>query len=718
MKIFSVVFFLFLIPFSVRANEARTPVLIIPGVLGTEIKNTDGELIWADTLKMVNPFNSDDFMDPLLLDDYLHTKENLIIGEILKKKSFGTINFDYSQGLIEQFEQQGYTEGVDLFTFPYDWRYGVTGLGADGKAVNVEALKGQIEYILKQTESGQSAGKVDVVAHSTGGLIVKQYVYDYQSTHGIGKVVMVGVPHEGSPKAFKVFVVGDNFGIPGLSAKQMKKLALNMPVVYDLTASENSFGGRFMHIHNPLAEDPDLVDVRPTYDEAVMQLHNLGLLNFNALFASQEMHKRLDTTSFTGFKFRKLVDAYSIFGCASPTFGSFTMTIHKHAEPDFDFPKLVSGDGTVPQESGGALTVDVGKLFWAPKASHGKMMSADGIRQHIVNIITGSSLDVSGKVLNSQEFNADHRVCDLKKGRWWQIFSPVNIEAIDSEGNRTGVIGADSIQNDIPGADLQIFGDHKYLYVPTESGQAYTVNLSGTGSGSFTFKDLIMENGLSVGEQVYADIPVTEKFSGQVRIEEGEALLDLDFDGDGEVDQSLTPDSPTPNPPAPEVIKEETDEPEESPELPDAGGPSGTTSSGSSYVYTYVETRPGKVLAAVRIADGTLVLDSSDNRTVYMIGNNGKKYGFTSENVFKSFGFDFGNLISHDLSSVELGGTIDSSDQAHPDGSLVRETNTIWFLKEGQRHGIPSMTVFRERGFDFKNVVPMNVHDRFLPEVI
>lgn len=53
-----------------KIQPARTPVLIVPGVLGTEMKKGD-EILWASVLRMVNPSNSDSFMDPLGLNQDL-----------------------------------------------------------------------------------------------------------------------------------------------------------------------------------------------------------------------------------------------------------------------------------------------------------------------------------------------------------------------------------------------------------------------------------------------------------------------------------------------------------------------------------------------------------------------------------------------------------------------------------------------------------------------
>ncbi|MBL8031580.1 MAG: hypothetical protein JNK33_04640, partial [Candidatus Doudnabacteria bacterium] len=174
----------------------KTPVLIVPGVLGTNIgKGVDK--LWLDIDHNLSDIG-DQFMDPLQFkSDLTPLDTSLTIDEVVRKPS---VLFDYTEGLIQEFIGQGYVENQDLFTFPYDWRYGVSGKDGNGVVVNEEALKQKVQAIRTQTGSD----KVDVVAHSTGGLLVKRYVQDHPASHHIGKAVFVGVPNTGAPKAVKV----------------------------------------------------------------------------------------------------------------------------------------------------------------------------------------------------------------------------------------------------------------------------------------------------------------------------------------------------------------------------------------------------------------------------------------------------------------------------------------------------------------------------------
>jgi hypothetical protein len=114
--------------------------------------------------------------------------------------------------------------------------------------------------------------------------------------------------------------------------------------------------------------------------------------------------------------------------------------------------------------------------------------------------------------------------------------------------------------------------------------------------------------------------------------------------------------------------------------------------------------------------EGTLVLDASDGRTVYMIGTGATKRGFVSAAVFTALGYSFAGLPKINLSDYPVGAVIGSSTEAHPDGSLVFQGKTIWWLRNNQKTGFETMAVFNTYGFSVKKVLVGNAADFALPE--
>jgi pimeloyl-ACP methyl ester carboxylesterase len=446
--------------------------------------------------------------------------------------------FNYTEDLIHQFNVEGYIQGSGtdstLFTFPYDWRYGASGL-INSTTTNTDLLKQKIQDIMAQTGSD----KVDVIAHSTGGLLVKKYVLENPTSHHINKAVLVGVPNLGSPKAYKALINGDNFGVTGLEDAEMKKIAQNMPIVYDLAPSQEYYNqaGSFFQIHNPFGALGQ-IDTDLDYAGTIQELNNKKLINSQAQINSQNLH----TAEFDNYDMRNNgVDLYNIVGCKSATFGKFTEVVQKFSAPSYDFPKTTTGDGTVPLLSAQTVPADPNKVFFVPKADHGKMPSQDGIRQQIVNLISGSSLSTNGKILEHDAVQNNPGLCQIK-GEQIKIKSPVSINITDQNGNISGLAEDGSIQNEIPGADFEIWGEHKYVFLPTDEGQTYTINLKGTGAGTFTLDDESIVGDQTIQTQVFSNLPVTTDLTGQVNLGTTTTLT-LDNNGDGTNDATVSPSS-------------------------------------------------------------------------------------------------------------------------------------------------------------------------------
>ncbi len=510
----------------------RTPVLIVPGVLGTEIikPTDDGPLkLWLDIAHNLTDIG-DQFMDPLQFNSGLEpVDDTLVLGEVIRRKSVSEdfVLFNYSEGIITQLVSQGYIENEDLFLFPYDWRYGVN----DG---NVASLKQKIEDILLQTGSED----LDIVAHSTGGLLIKKYIKENETSHHVGKAVFVGVPNAGAPKAIKALVEGDSFGVMVLAQSEMKKIAKNLPVVYDLSPSEFYYDVNrgYVKIIEQVSSAfrSRVLDFEETKDYL---LEDYGL-NRTAFLNAHNLHSR----DFDMYDMRNAgVDLYAINGCKAGTIGAIvevrTRTI---LGTSFNSPIQVDGDGTVPFGSSTLLPINPENKYYALKASHAEMMSQEGTRQQILNILTGSALstmDEDGKDLITQDISK----CGLN-GRIISIYSPLSIDVTDEDGNHSGFsTETNSIENKIPNASYEVMGDHKFVYLPEDDGQVYTVSIKGTGEGTFTLTDASIGNNLMTGMKVFKNIPVSTSLSGIVNLL-GTTTLSIDTDGDTTHDKTLYPD--------------------------------------------------------------------------------------------------------------------------------------------------------------------------------
>jgi len=507
---------------------ARNPVLIVPGVLGTEIFKGSEEL-WLNSLKTVVDIG-DQFLDPLQFNTDLTPSDlNLSLGNVIREKGISSFTLNYTKNLITELENQGYILDTDLFLFPYDWRYGV-------QQNNIDALKQRIAGILAFTD----AEKVDVIAHSTGGLLVKKYVMNSPSSHNIDRAVFVGVPNTGAPKAIKALLTGDHFGNPFLALSEMKKIAKNLPVVYDLSPSKQYYdrkGSYVSILNNPLFGSDTTTDL--SFDETNNFLINDHGMNSQAISNADSLH----SSSFDDYDLRTSgIDLYSVVGCKAGTIGKIT-----ERRSGTVFGTIVDyligetpGDGTVPLESATNLPIDPSHKYYSLIANHASMMTQEGSRQQIVNIIAGSSL-------TTPNITQDVSECELN-GKAIEIFSPLSIDVIDQQGNHSGLDDDGNIFNDIPNADFEVMEDHKFVYLPTDEGQQYTINLKGTGAGTFTLRSSDITSNEVANTETFSDVPVTTSLKGNLDLENSQLVLDTN--GDGATDETIAPDGTEPAEPS------------------------------------------------------------------------------------------------------------------------------------------------------------------------
>lgn len=798
---------------------SKTPVLIVPGIMGTEIFK-DSELLWPDVKRMLLSVG-DSFMDPLAFkEDGNPLDTSLQIRNVLAKPA---IKFDYAKELMDDFQSQNYTLGTNLFLFPYDWRRDLddTAVKAD-PALKNPSLKQTIDKILSDT----GASKIDIVAHSQGGLVVKRLLYDlpaYQSK--INKLVFVGTPHLGAPKAAKALLYGDSFGVDflglGLAPEEIKKIGLNMPAVYQLLPSAEYFN----HTLGYLGTDESVNQSSPVphivtknFSQSQQFLKD-SALNGNLADAGAAFHKSdYDNFNFSGSG----IEAYNLIGCQSATIGKIVTF-----GPDSFQLLPTAGDGTVPAVSASNLSGVQTFYSLTTDDLHGTMLTHDGTRQKIINLITGSSL-ATGKITTNA---AD---CHFQ-GQQISVHSPLDLSIHDELGNHTGPQPDGTLEFGVPGVTYDTIGTDKFIFLPP--GHTYTINLSGTGAGTATVEVRSFDNEQTLRTETFSNFPVTTQLQGSLQINAGLSALSLDTDGNGTTDQTLQPDrivaaddtvvsAPTASPPAgtyssaqavvlsapannvihftldgsapscasspifssalnisatqtlkavscyqtlassvssfsytinpppappssggggggrnydayplPEPArpaaaaqtpKAESQTPPKSLVAPAIQAPPSNNSPVASLPQPPNPPAEGKVLGVSiqapashsnsnPVQDGTLVLDTSDGRTIYMLGRGGIKRGFTTPQALFKFGYTFSQALPFDASQYPEGVPIKEIDTVHPDGSLLIHDGVVWWLNFGKLNAFPSPEVFTAYGFDFRNVVPTLPADLALP---
>ncbi|MBL9170912.1 MAG: alpha/beta fold hydrolase [Verrucomicrobiales bacterium] len=183
------------------------PVIFIPGIAGSRLigngetgANGNGEYLWPSlgaqdirALNLLGPVN--DVRAVAILREYVTGLLSTVVvyGPLIEYLTgpLGYVEFDlqeHPERMTSNFLlEQTWSQKPTLFTFPYDWRR--------ANASHVTTLRQYISNI----RALHDGARVDVIAHSMGGLVLRQYVLAHPED--IGKVVTIGTPFWGSPMA-------------------------------------------------------------------------------------------------------------------------------------------------------------------------------------------------------------------------------------------------------------------------------------------------------------------------------------------------------------------------------------------------------------------------------------------------------------------------------------------------------------------------------------
>lgn len=219
-----------------------TPVILIPGLFGSKLrKRSTGVEVWPGAW---NRIVFDDYgdlalrFDPTTLQVERDDLEAFDLAEVVLGRKF------YASIVSTLVDFGGYVRGTPgtaakrgerrYYLFPYDWRQD-----------NVEQAEG-LERLIEQIRSdyGDPHLRVDIVAHSMGGLVARYYLRygptdvlngmpSLISLYGakrVRKLILLGAPNFGTVSALHGYIAGEQIGL-----KRMRPEVLaTMPSGYQL----------------------------------------------------------------------------------------------------------------------------------------------------------------------------------------------------------------------------------------------------------------------------------------------------------------------------------------------------------------------------------------------------------------------------------------------------------------------------------------------------
>ena len=233
------------------AQMGKPPVIIIPGLIGSELINKEtGETVWFDLSRS----KVDDLRLPIS-PNLAANKDNLVAGDILRNikylkflpeteiyqsiASSLKIPGSYEEGNWDTPTANGFQD--TYYVFPYDWRRdNVENARLLMKRINALKIK------LKRPNL-----KFNIVAHSMGGLIARyaamygdrdlpagtrRIVPTWAGAKSINKIFLVGTPNEGSVPSLSGLLNG--YGITRINLPFVQSITkfdmFTIPAIYQI----------------------------------------------------------------------------------------------------------------------------------------------------------------------------------------------------------------------------------------------------------------------------------------------------------------------------------------------------------------------------------------------------------------------------------------------------------------------------------------------------
>jgi len=510
-----------------EAPERKTPVIIIPGIMGTELYDDEAnELIWLDPSRTF--ILKDYYLLRLLLQKdgiFPHRKNRcysdfswecnswlncpllnlcalpgpdccvtggrrIRVGAITNIEECCFLEgFTAYKDLVRFLERNGYEFNKNLFLFGYDWRVDIGGENQGEKA----AINGLHNTI--QSLTPNCGDKVNIIAHSMGGLLTRTYLKEYPDDHKIDTVIYMGTPHQGAPKAYSVLRWADKF-VPKINRHTLSFISQNFPSVYQLLPRS-----KFL-----INKDGKLESI----EESFGSLSNQGLVT-----RANAFHQNIQN-------FNPIERSFAINGSGQYTLAYFRINNKGDVEV---FPNIW-GDGTVPSYSSSEF-LNTQNFF--VNGEHQKLPGIPAAHEKIIKILEGKENEpVEGIQENAFE------AAELMR---WSSLSPITVSFTDQDGNITGRGEEGDIQEEIPNSQFFVFPQNEAGFLPKNN--VYRVDIQALETETFTLLfETLDADGNVTDSLAYQDIPISNEGKGELLLspDNPSPELTLDVDGNGSND--------------------------------------------------------------------------------------------------------------------------------------------------------------------------------------
>lgn len=573
------------------AKAGTSNILFVPGLLGTRLYETSAECDSGRVIERERWFSRSACAQRRLKTTLTGQSINEIYTKpgtaaLLDKAGAFGVNFNIYKSFLadlEAWRQSGQIN--DYAVLPYDWRLSLDNLMTAHLNEGNNQIKTAIghpfeESYLYQTvatlASTSRSGRVTVVTHSNGGLLMKFFLSQLASNNDslltkVDNLILVAVPQFGTPEAVLGLLHGAELNF--VMAQSDARFLLNtMPAAHHLLPSEYYFSNNRGAVGTPVISFEAGSITTPLREQFGPQLDSWSKLrNFLAKESGRPVPTETDlltpqvvdafllnyarTTSalINSWQPPATMKVYQIAGTGLPTPTGLTYFTDRACVRRSLFrcteyaDKLgyranltLAGDGTVVVPSALAMVESNWVERWwvdlftynddnFPNRSHRNLLEVEDIRDLTLNIAKNSHKYEYEYLSTLSPPIADDSLV-------FQLHSPLDLSVRLTDGLVVGS-SSPSVRN----VSYRRFGELQYVVVPAEEVNT-KVELVGQDEGSFTLEIEEYRDGQVVRQKTLSAIPSILGTKVILPVESPGTLLAeavvlaVDYDGDGMVD--------------------------------------------------------------------------------------------------------------------------------------------------------------------------------------
>jgi pSer/pThr/pTyr-binding forkhead associated (FHA) protein len=195
---------------------SQRPVVIVPGLMGSELW-AGSEKIWPNPKYLLTNPEMASLPDKHPLEAKCLVSEVVVVPNVIKMAQYSRLTQHLEEAL-------GYERDKNVLEFAYDWR--------QDNRVSARKLGAAIEAW--QSRSSDARGPITLIAHSLGCLVSRYYVECLGGSAKVKRIIFLGGPHYGVPKAVPTLMSGPDILPFGLMNERMRRVICTFPSTYQI----------------------------------------------------------------------------------------------------------------------------------------------------------------------------------------------------------------------------------------------------------------------------------------------------------------------------------------------------------------------------------------------------------------------------------------------------------------------------------------------------